>query len=446
MDIEAEEEVRHMIGSVKVPLVYGGRLLECEVPKRNLLTIAIPSFGAPVKDERRSIREAITKAMYEGELFATLKPTDKVAIAVTDSTRPTPNSKILPILLDELGKFGIKDENVTVIVATGMHKPDSPEEIRRNVGDEALRRVRVVNHNPDDQELLVNVGRTELGTDIEANKLFAHADVRVTTGTVAPCMLVGWTGGGKTVMPGVSSRHSIDQNHRLFVRNIRKAKRGAMFGLIEDNWVRRDIDDYAERVGVSLVINAVQNVKEEISGVYAGDLLQAYGAALAHARKDMTTSVAEKADIVVVSPGVYTHEVSLYQSGSRMFAAVEGLVKKGGTIILVTSCYKGIYEGIEREEFRRALLQYRDPEEVLDLTEIGKIPSFESCVSYTFVWMMQHFTIMVVTDGMSREELEEIGMEHAPTIEEALETSLSQQGKESTITVVPYASITYTGL
>jgi len=435
-----------MIGSVKVSLPYGGRLLECEVPERNLLTTAIPPFGTPVEDERRSIRETIIKAIREGELSATLKPTDKVAIAVTDSTRPTPNSKVLPILLDELGKFGIKDENVAVIIATGMHKQDSLEEIRRNVGEEALRRVRAVNHNPDDRKLLVGLGRTELGTDIEVNKLFAGADVRVTTGTVMPCMLVGWTGGGKTVMPGVSSRHSIDQNHRLFVRNVRKLKRGAMSGLIEGNWVRRDIDDYAERAGVNLLINVVQNAKGEILGAYAGDLLQAYGATLAHARKAMTTSVAEKADIVVVSPGVYTHEVSLYQSGSRMFAAVEGLVKNGGTIILVTSCYKGIYEGIERDEFKRALLQYRDPEEVLDLTEIGKIPAFESCVSYQFVWMMQHFTIRVVTDGMSREELYEIGMEHAPTIGKALETSLSQHGKESTITVVPYASITYAGL
>ena len=435
-----------MIGSVKVHLPYGGRLLECKVPEKNLLTTAIPPFGAPVEDERRSIREAITKAIYEGELSATLKPTDKVTVAVTDSTRPTPNSKVLPILLDELGKFGIKDENVAVIIATGMHKQDSPEEIRRNVGEETLRRVRVVNHNPDDRKLLVGLGRTELGTDIEVNKLFADADVRVTTGTVVPCMLVGWTGGGKTVMPGVSSRHSIDQNHRLFVRNVRKAKRGAMSGLIEGNWVRRDVDDYAERVGVNLIVNAVQNANGEILGVYAGDLRQAYGAVLAHARKAMTTSVAEKADIVVVSSGVYTHEVSLYQSGSRMFASVEGLVKKGGTIILVTSCYKGIYEGIEREEFKRALLRYRDPEEVLELTEMGKIPSFESCVSYTFVWMMQRFEIMVVTDGMAREELKEIGMEHAPTIGKALETSLSQHGKESTITVVPYASITYTGM
>ncbi|MFQ5712275.1 MAG: nickel-dependent lactate racemase [Candidatus Geothermarchaeales archaeon] len=435
-----------MMDAVKVSLPYGGRLLECEFPERNLLTIAEPPFGVPVEDEQRSIRQAITKAIHEGELSTTLKPTDKVTIAVTDSTRPTPNSKILPILLDELGNFGVKDENVAVIIATGMHEPDSLEEMRRNVGEEALRRVKVVNHNPDDREHLVSLGRTELGTEMEVNKLFADADVRVTTGTIGPCMLVGWSGGGKTVMPGVSSRRSIDQNHTLFVRNVRKAKRGAMFGLIEDNWVRRDIDDYAQRVGVDLIVNTVQNAKEEILGVYAGGLPEAYGRTLEHAKKAMTAPVSEKADVVVVSPGVYSHEVSLYQSGSRMFASVEGLVEKGGTIILVSSCYKGIYEGIEKEEFKRTLLQYRDPEEVLELTEKGEIPSFESCISYQFVWMMKHFTIMVVTDGVSKEELKEMGMEHAPTISKALETSLSWQGRDATVTVVPYGDITYTGL
>jgi len=435
-----------MTDAVKVFLPYGGRLLECEVSKRNLLTIAKPPFGVPVEDDQRSIREAITKAIHKGELSTTLKPTDKVTIAVSDSTRPTPNSKILPILLDELGKLGIRDKNVAVIIATGMHNPDSPEEMRRNVGEEALRRVKVVNHNPDDREHLVGVGRTELGTEMEVNKLFADADVRVTTGTIGPCMLVGWSGGGKTVIPGVSSRRSIDQNHRLFVRNVRKAKRGAMFGLIEGNWVRRDIDDYAQRAGVNLIVNTVQNSKEEILGVYAGDLLEAYGRTLAHAKKAMTAPVSEKADVVVVSPGVYSHEVSLYQSGSRMFASVEGIVERGGTIILVSSCYKGIYEGIEREEFKRALLQYRDPEEVLELTEKGKILSFESCISYQFVWMMKNFTTIVVTDGMSKKELEEIGMEHAPTISKALETSLSQHGRDATVTVVPYADITYTVL
>lgn len=435
-----------MINAVKVTLPYGGRLLECEVPERNLLTIAKPTFGVPVEDEQRGIREAITKAIHEGELSTKLRPTDKVAIAVTDSTRPTPNSKILPILLDELGKFGVRDENVGVIIATGMHEPDSPEEMRRNVGEEALRRVKVVNHNPDDRERLVGLGRTELGTDIEVNKLFVDADVRVTTGTIGPCMLVGWTGGGKTMMPGVSSRHSIDQNHRLFVKNVRKAKRGAMFGLIEDNWVRRDIDDYAQMVGINLIVNTVQNAKEEILGVYAGDLLEAFKRTLAHAKRAMTAPVSGKADIVVVSPGVYSHEVSLYQSASRMFASVEGLVKKRGTIVLVSSCYKGIYEGIEKEEFKRVLLRYRDPEEVLELTERGEIPSFESCVSYQFVWMMKNFTTMVVTDGMSKEELKEMGMEHAPTINKALETALSQHGGDATVTVVPYGDITYTGL
>jgi len=430
-----------MAGTIEVFLPYGGHLLKCEVPERNLLAVAKPSFGVPVADEKQVIREVITKVIDETQV--TFNSTDKVAIAVTDSTRPTPNNKILPILLDELKKFGVQNGNVTIIIATGMHRPDSPEEIRRNVGEETLRRVKIVNHDPDDRKNLAHLGETDLGTDIEVNKLFADGDVRITTGTVGPCMLAGWSGGGKTVMPGVSSRHSISQNHTLFVRNVRNTKRGAMFGIIENNLVRQDIDNYAKKVGVDFIVNVVQNPNSEVLGIYAGGLFEAHRKALAHAKKVMKASVPEKADIAIVSPGVFAHEVSLYQSGSRMLGCVEGLVKRGGSIILVSSCYKGLYEGIEEREFRRALLRHQDPEEILELTEKGKLPSFESCILYQFLWMIKHFSITVVTDKMSSEELEEIGMRHNLKVSEALKKSLDECGKDATITVVPYGSITY---
>lgn len=406
-----------------------------------MLTVVEPSFGVPIEGEQRIIKECIIKAINKDPVA--LNPKTNVAIGVTDSTRQTPNSKILPIVLDELKNFGIKDENVIVIIATGMHRPDNAEEIKRNLGEENLRRVKVVNHNPDDRKSLTCLGKTDLGTQIEVNKIFADADVRITTGTVVPCTLAGWSAGGKTVMPGMSSRNSIIQNHALFVENVRKAKRGALFGLVENNLARQDIDDYAESVGVNLIVNTVQDSNAKILGVYAGHLHETYERALAHAKKAMTVPAPEKADIVVASPGVYTHEVSLFQSASRVLASIETLVKDKGSIILASSCYKGLYEGIEDKEFKKTLLQYRDPDEILELTEKGEIPSFESIITYELVWMMKHFTITAVTHGMSKRELEEIGMAYAPTINKALETSLSHYGNDATVTVVPYASLTY---
>jgi nickel-dependent lactate racemase len=399
-----------------------------------------PFFGAPIEDEDRFVRETVVKALRKAQV--TPNPKDNVAIGVTDSTRPTPNSKMLPALLDELKRLGVREEKVTILIATGMHGPDNADEIKRNLGQEVLKRVKVMNHDPDDQENFRCLGSTELGTTMEVNKVFVDADFRIITGTVGPCMLAGWTGGGKTVMPGLSSRNSISQNHTLFVKNIRMAKRGAMFGVLRNNLVRQDIDDYAARVGVNLIVNAVQNPDGQALGIYAGTLYETYEHALRESRKAMTITSPEKADIVVASPGVYTHEVSLYQSASRVLGSVEMLVKRGGSIVLVSSCYKGMYEGIEEKEFRRTLLKHRDPDEILQLTEEGKMPSFESCVAYQFAWMTQRYSVTVVTDGVTKQELEEINMAHASTVGKALGTCLNHHGKNANVTVVPYASFT----
>lgn len=421
-------------------LPYGGRFIECNIPKRNLLTVARPFFGDPVEDEERVVRETIAKALEKTPVLP--NPKSNVAIGVTDGTRPTPNNKILPALLNELKRLGVRDDKITVVIATGMHRPNSTDEIEQNLGQEVLKRVKVMNHDPDDQENFAYLGTTDLGTDMEVNKVFVDADFRIITGTVCPCMLAGWTGGGKIVTAGLSSRSSISQNHALFVSNVRKLKRGAMFGLSEDNLVRQDIDTYAARVGVNLIVNAVQNPEGQALGIYAGTLNETYEHALRESRKAMTIISPEKADIVVASPGVYSHEVSLYQSASRVLGSVEMLVKRGGSIVLASSCYKGMYEGIESEEFRRTLLKHQDPDEILQLTEEGVMPSFESCVAYQFAWMMQRCSIIVVTDGIRKEGLEKMNMAHASSLDKALETCLNDHGKDAKVTVVPYASST----
>lgn len=428
----------------EISIPYSGRTVEFEVPRKNLLTILKPKLGVSLREKQLQILEAINKSRKCRKLLDSQGPKSEVAIAVTDSTRPTPNMEILSVLLHELRKSGVEHENVTIIIATGMHKPDSPEKIKRNVGWGIMERAAVVNHDPEDQTNLEKIGRSKLGTDIEVNKVFANANLKIATGSITPCMLAGWTGGGKIVMPGISSRRSIEQNHALFVRNLKEAGRGAMFGHAENNIVREDIDDVAQRSGLDFIVNTVQDEEGGILRVFAGDSIDAHKRGLSYAKKAMKVTIPRKGDIVIASPGVRPHEVSLYQSGSRVFGSIEGLVKKGGTVILVSSCFDGIYEGIEKDKFRNLLLSYHDPEKVLRLTEKKEIPSFEACVCYQFAYMKQRYRIVVVTDGMSEDEIAEIGMEYAPTVDEAIISSLKFHGSNAKVIAVPYASITYT--
>jgi len=423
-------------------LPYGGCEVSVELRDVSIREVK-PRFGYALSNDE--VRRIIINGV-RNQLSGIVKSGTRIAIAVPDSTRPTPSSLIASTVIRELENLGVWSRDITILIATGMHSPESRDSIIKILGEEVVDRVKVINNDPYDKSSLTELGATSLGTTIQVNKMFAEADVKIIAGTIGPCMLVGWSGGGKTVMPGISSRQSIHENHKLFVRNVRKARRGAMFGLIEGNIVRQDIDDYAQRVGVDLIVNVIQDHKGNILGVYVGDVIKTFYEAQAFAKNVLSSSepIEGKVDIVVASPGVFSHEVSLYQSGSRMLAAVEDLVKDGGSIILASSCYKGIYEGTEVDEFKKFFTKYEDAEEVLDLTERDVIPSFESCIGYQFLWMTRHFNVSVVSNNLSSSELKTFKMKHFINVEDALNDALKIHGKSSAILALPYASITYT--
>jgi len=429
---------------MKVSVPYGGRRIEFDIPKKNLLVVASPKVRR-VRNDLQTIKKALANPIGSKRLSELAGPESKVAIAVTDSTRPVPNSKILPLVLEELEESGVKDVNIAIIIATGMHRQNTEEEIKRNIGETAAKRYRVVNHNPEDRANIRGFGKTQLGTEVQVNKTFGDADLKIVTGAIMPCMLSGWCGSGKTVMPGVSSRRSIEQNHALFVKNFESLDRGAMGGIVENNFVRKDIDDCAARAQLDFAINVSLNERKEVMQAFAGHPQNVHRQGVEFGKDAMKTTVPERADIVIAGPGFVEYEVSLYQSASRTFATVENIVKERGAIILVSSCHRGLYEGIgkEIEFYRDWLTRLPKPKEILDMTVKNEVPSFESCILYQFSWMMQRFSIKVLTKGMSESELEEIGMGYVSSPREAINESLRTHGENAKIAVVPYASITY---
>jgi len=429
---------------MKVSAPYGGRRIEFDIPKKNLLIVASPKLRR-TRSDLQTIKKALANPIGSKKLSELARPESKVAIAVTDSTRPVPNSKILPLVLGELEESGVKDENITIIIATGMHRQNTEEEIKRNIGEKAAKRFSVVNHNPEDRANIREFGKTQLGTEIQVNKTFADADLKIVTGAIMPCMLSGWCGSGKTVMPGVSSRKSIEQNHALFAKNFQNLDRGAMGGIVENNFVRKDIDDCATRAKLDFAVNVSLNERKEVMQAFAGHPENVHRQGVEFGKDAMKTAVPERADIVIAGPGFVEYEVSLYQSASRTFATVENVIKERGTIILVSSCHRGLYEGIgkEIEFYRDWLTRLPKPKEILEMTAKNEVPSFESCILYQFSWMMQRFSIKVLTKGMSESELEEIGLGYVSSPSEAINESLRKHGEDAKIAVVPYASITY---
>jgi len=429
---------------MEVSVPYAGRKLEFDVPKGNLLALVVPRLPR-AGNEVKTIGHALANPIDSKRVSQLARPESKVAIAVTDSTRQVPNHTILPSVIRELEESGVKDQNVTIVVATGMHRPSAEEEIRSNVGDEVARRFKVVNHNAEDEAAMTRYGKSQLGTELLVNRVFGDADLKIVTGTITPCSLSGWCGGSKTLMPGVSGRRSIEQNHALFVKNLSGVNRGAMGGIGENNLVRKDMDDCARMAGLDYAVNVSLNEEKQVMQAFAGAPQGVHKAGVQFGKDVMKTSLPERADIVVAGPGYVENEVSLFQSATRAFATVENLVKERGTIILVSSCHKGLYEGTseEVESFRKWLVDLPKAKEIMELTERKEIPSFEACVLYQFSWMMQRSSVKVITSGVSEDALDEIGIGRYASANEAIEESLRVYGKEAKIAVVPYASITY---
>jgi nickel-dependent lactate racemase len=153
----------------------------------------LPKKMPTARDPEGMLRDAIREGIKANGLGDKVKSGTTACIVITDRTRPTPNHLIMPILLDTLNPYGIRDADITVIVGVAMHAPDSPEAIRQNVGNAVADRVEIVNGEPDDDNAMVFVGKTSFGTPVEVDHRFAEADIKIGTGNVTPCMLGGWS-------------------------------------------------------------------------------------------------------------------------------------------------------------------------------------------------------------------------------------------------------------
>jgi nickel-dependent lactate racemase len=364
-------------------------------------------------------------------------------IAITDRTRSTPNARIVPILLDQLNALGVPDERITVISGGGMHAPDSQEELTNSVGQAVMERVELLTNEPDNDAIMVNMGTTDLGTPVEVYRRFAEADIKLGVSNVNPCMLSGWSGSGKIVMPGVSSRRAIYHNHKLFVEPLMELNCASLIGVMPpDNPVRADIEDFATLSGIDLLVNTVLDSERCLVDVFCGEHLASHRAARDCMLPKVEVSLPRSVDVLIAGVGDPALEVSLFQGGSRVCGGVDRYLKPGGTLIMVNACTEGIYEGFEHEEFREWMRQMPTPRNIGQLVDDEQMGGEKGCVLFTFAWLLHEMgcRIVVVTDGMTAEELEEVHLEHASSVQDAADDALGRSAQAS-VGVMPYGGL-----
>ncbi|MEA2090461.1 MAG: nickel-dependent lactate racemase [Thermoproteota archaeon] len=414
---------------VDVWLPYGKTEVCARIPTQNFFGSIKPKEKPGVPDVEAEINQALNKPIGTKRLHEIASAGNKVAIVVDDATRPAPSDLMVPPVLDELNRAGVKDEDVTIIFGCGTHRAVTPEEARKLLGEEVLNRVKVINHNcrAEDQ---VYVGKTEtLGTKVYLNKVFVEADVKVLTGDVCLHYYAGYGGGRKSVLPAVSSLETIQHNHASLVHP------KARTGVSEGNPVHEDMVEAARLAKVDFILNVVQNSKGEIVKAFAGDLEKAFNEGVKLVDEMCKVPIEQKADIVVVSSGGHPWDINLYQAYKGIDNALNA-VKRGGVIILVAECKEGHGHDVFYDWMTKFKTLKRIKREVKRNFILG------GHKAYYILKALQKVNIILVSVMPDYYAVNVFKLKTAPAVNDALREAFSLKGKKAKVWALPYGNET----
>jgi len=294
-------------------LKYDSRVLQLEVPDDNVAWVVSPQDQPALVNEEEEIRNVIRNPIgMEGLKELVKKKGKNTIILVDDTTRFTPHKKVLPILIDMLNIAGVKDSDITVLIALGTHRFMTRAECVNVYGKEVINRVKVINHLWNDDEELVRVGKTPSGIPIMANKHYYNSDISIAVGSIIPHVYAGWSGGAKMVQPGVSGAETTAKTHLLATKYL-----DCILGN-SDNVVRKEMEIIARQTGLSMIVNSIMNSDFSLAGIVAGDLVKAHREGVKIAKKIYALPIVENPDIVVVN--AYPGNLDLWQSTKALMA------------------------------------------------------------------------------------------------------------------------------
>lgn len=317
-----------------VEIAYGkGRLSLRMDPVLADWQVYRPRSVAALPDPRAAFMNACLNPIASDPLAACISPGDRVVIVTSDGTRPVPNRLLIPWLLEALP---VPAENVTVLLGTGTHRPNTAEEIRGMFGDVSML-VDIVNHDAYDAAANAPVGTTSSGIPITVDRRYLEADKRIVIGFIEPHFFAGFSGGAKGVFPGVAGIETIPRLHsyRLIADPM------STWGEMDRNPIQREIAEMTARCPPDFLVNVTLNEGKEISGVFAGHYREAHRAGCAQAKAASMVPVPERFPVVVTSNSGFPLDQNLYQTVKGMSAAAR-IVADGGTIITASECRDGI--------------------------------------------------------------------------------------------------------
>lgn len=292
-----------------------------------------PVFEAAHPNPSDGFKLAAAAPIDARPLADVAKSSDRVVIVTSDGTRPVPNRQLIPWIIESLG---ISEEQVTVLIGTGTHRPNTQEEIAAMFGDVA-KRVKIVNHDAFDEGRNLKMGVTSSGTDVFLDAAYVEADRRIVVGFIEPHFFAGFSGGAKGIAPGVAGIDTILRLHRADLIG----HPNSTWGVTEGNPIQGEIAEAVAMLPPDFMVNVTLNADKAISGFYLGDYVQAHRRGCGAVRGASMQAVAHEFPVVVTSNSGFPLDQNLYQTVKGISAAAR-IVADGGTILVASECSDGV--------------------------------------------------------------------------------------------------------
>lgn len=410
---------------IKIPC--GKNFLSAQVPESELLGIFHAALPQAAPDPDDEVKRAMESPIDSPPLSELARGKKNAVIIISDHTRPVPSCHILPLMLAELRKNNPAID-ITLLVATGFHRLTTPEELRSKVGDKIFEEEKIIVHDSGDPAMLQKIGTLPSGGELIINKLALEADLLVSEGFIEPHFFAGFSGGRKSVLPGIAARETVLANHCAeFIAHPR-----ARTGSIPGNPIHEDMLFAAKAAKLAFVVNVVIDQKKQIVKAFAGNVESAHAAGCAFLKELAEVKVPES-DIVITSNGGFPLDQNLYQSVKGMTAG-EAAVRPGGVIIICAACN----DGHGGESFRKTLAGSPSPQAVLE--KILQVPRNKTVPdqweSQILARVLTKAEVILVSPEIDPELPLSMHLKHAFSLEEAL-----QKARTLCNTAVPRISV-----
>lgn len=412
-----------------IPIPYYTSTLALHVEEENLkavLTAKMHGFHAE-KSQEQLVLDALEHPVGSPRLRTLAEGKRKIVIVTSDHTRAVPSKITLPLLLKEI-RSGNPDADITILIATGLHRPTTEEEQRRMFGDEIVDHEKIAINNAFDPEQFVELCTLPSGAVFQVNRLAAECDLLVTEGFVEPHFFAGFSGGRKSILPGICSERTVNENHSYKAVSHPRSNSG----MLKDNPIHADMLCAAKAVNVQFIFNVALDGEKKIVAAWAGDLEKAHEAGVAFIRQWSQCPVVT-GDIVVTSNGGYPLDQNLYQSPKAM-ATAEACAGEDGVIIMCCSCC----DGMGGAHFGQ-LIQRGTPDEIdrylSSIPPEKTIP--EQWCTQVCVRVLRKHPVILVTTFLNHDEVRKANMIPASTPDEALEIAYRLKGEQASVVVIP---------